>query len=109
MFNKIFKRKKREPANKSEPAPQLESEPLSNPKLSTKQAPAPAVEPAVIDSRSPEEHCGIAGMDREAIKTQLAKMFRRYNRLASSLDGDSRIEAEHMLDLIVQMREKYFD
>jgi hypothetical protein len=34
-------------------------------------------------------------------------MFRRYNRLASSLDGDSRVEAEAMLDAIVSLREKH--
>ncbi len=57
---------------------------------------------------SPEEICGITpGMDREQISSQLAMLYRRHNRAASSLEADLREEAEIMLDVIATMRLKY--
>ena len=117
MFDKLFRGKgKKRPSEKASPkAKQKPSSPKAKSKAAAPATPdshAPAntsaVEAMAADTRSPEERVGItAGMDKAAIKEQLAKMFRRYNRLASSLDGDARIEAEGMLDLIVQMREKH--
>lgn len=62
------------------------------------------------DPKTAEQRCGIdANMNGDEKRDQLAKMFRRFNRLASSLDSESRSEAEYMLDLIVEMREKHLN
>lgn len=59
---------------------------------------------------SPELMCGIRpGMTRDEIKRHLALLFRRHNRMASSLDEERRTEAESMLDAIVICRQKYVD
>lgn len=59
---------------------------------------------------SPELMCGIRpGMSRDEIKERLALLFRRHNRMASSLDEERRKEAETMLDAIVVCRQKYVD
>jgi hypothetical protein len=58
---------------------------------------------------SPEELCGITPkMSKDEIRAQLKLLFRRYNRSASSLDAQTRSEADRMLNAIVQMREKHF-
>jgi hypothetical protein len=103
MFNKLFKRGKKQPS-----LPPTQKPSRAGAKTSPlKSEPTPG-STASADSRSPEERCGItAKMPKPEIRTQLAKMFRRYNGLASSLDATARTEAEYMLDLIVQMREKY--
>lgn len=103
MFDKLFKRSKKKP---SLPPTQKPSRPQTGAKTSA-LTPEPAPAPPA-DTLSPEERCGItAKMPKPEIRAQLAKMFRRYNGLASSLDPASRTEAEAMLDLIVQMREKH--
>jgi hypothetical protein len=67
-------------------------------------AAAPAVKP-----RTPEEMCGITSkMGKEEIRTQLAMLYKRYNRATSSLNAGVRAEAEEMLDAIVAVREKIF-
>ena len=105
IFSKLFKRK----------APPKEPQPPAR-KPEAKREPAPAEKPPqkkgktapAQDPMTPEERCEIsAKMSKDEIRAQLAKMFRRHNRLASSMDPAARQEAEYMLDVIVQMREKY--
>src|SRR5688572_18505648 len=52
-----------------------------------------------IDSNAtPEQICGILpGMSRDEISAQLAMLYRRHNRAASSLEAHLRDEAEYML------------
>lgn len=57
---------------------------------------------------TPEQLCGIvAGMTKEQVSAQLAILYRRHNRAASSLEERLREEAEIMLDVIAAMRQKY--
>ena len=57
---------------------------------------------------TPEQLCGIEeGMTKEQIGAQLALLYRRHNRAASSLEERLREEAEIMLDVIAAMRQKY--
>ena len=57
---------------------------------------------------TPEQLCGIdPAMDREQISAQLATLYRRHNRAASSLESSLREEAEIMLDVIATMRQKH--
>jgi hypothetical protein len=46
-------------------------------------------------------------MSKEQIAEQLAKLYRRHNRAASSLDEKMREESEVMLEAIAQIKEKY--
>ena len=56
----------------------------------------------------PEALCGIEpGMTREQISAQLAILYRRHNRAASSLEPSLRDEAELMLEVIASMRQKH--
>lgn len=57
---------------------------------------------------TPEQLCGIEeGMTKEQISAQLAVLYRRHNRAASSLESGLREEAEIMLDVIAMLRQKY--
>lgn len=57
---------------------------------------------------TPEQLCGLEeGMTKEQIAAQLAILYRRHNRAASSLEANLREEAEIMLDVIATMRQKY--
>lgn len=57
---------------------------------------------------TPEQLCGVTdGMDKEELRLLLAKLYRRHNRAASSLNPELRAEAERMLDAIVELRERY--
>ncbi|HWB06029.1 MAG TPA: hypothetical protein VG796_23605 [Verrucomicrobiales bacterium] len=57
---------------------------------------------------SPEELCGITpDMTRDEVAAQLAMLYRRHNRAASSLEAHLREEAEIMLDMVAAMRQKY--
>lgn len=59
---------------------------------------------------TPEQLCGIhEGMTKEEIAAQLAILYRRHNRAASSLEERLREEAEIMLDVIAAVRQKYTD
>jgi len=60
---------------------------------------------------TPEAMCelDLDTMDREAIKAQLAKLYKRHNQAAGSLNPGLREEAEVMLDAITHCREKYVD
>ncbi|MEM0895443.1 MAG: hypothetical protein AAGJ79_01065 [Verrucomicrobiota bacterium] len=61
-------------------------------------------------TKTPEELCGVQpDMPREEIRTHLAKLFKRHNRGASSLDESTRQSAEIMLDAIVEVRGKYLN
>ena len=112
IFNKIFKRgKAAAPASKPpagrEQANAPPRRPGSKPVAKRDKAAEPAPPPPV-DPMTPEERCGITPkMPRDEIREHLKLLFRRHNRLASSMDLDARQEAEYMLDVIVQMREKY--
>ena len=65
----------------------------------------------IFGMQTPEALCelDLEGMDREAIKVQLAKLYKRHNQAAGSLDPNLREEAEQMLDAITHCREKYVD
>jgi hypothetical protein len=57
---------------------------------------------------TPEQLCNIEpGMTPEQISAQLAMLYRRHNRAASSLEANLREEAEVMLDVIAAMKQKY--
>jgi len=57
---------------------------------------------------TPEELCGLTPeMTQEQVSAQLAMLYRRHNRAASSLEAHLREEAEIMLDVIAAMRQKY--
>ena len=57
---------------------------------------------------SPEQLCGITpDMTGEQVSAQLAMLYRRHNRAASSLEAGLREEAEIMLDVVAAMRQKY--
>jgi len=73
--------------------------------------PAPAYVGGIFARMTPEGLCGIdpARMNRDEIKSRLATLYKRHNSAAGSLDPGLRKEAEHMLDAIVQCREKYID
>ena len=106
IFTRIFKRKAQ-----AKPPPPV-SPAATRPDAGAAQKPKgeDAEEGPAVDPLTPEERCEIdARMSKGEIREQLAKLFRRHNRLASSMDPAARHEAEYMLDLIVQMREKYLD
>ena len=73
-------------------------------------APAPAAAPVKAAAPStPEELLGIdPKLNKEQIREFLKRLYRRYNRAASSLDNATRTEADAMLDAIVAVREKHF-
>ena len=61
---------------------------------------------------TPEAMCGLDSldnMDSTAVKAHLAKLYKRHNDAAGSLDPELRAEAEQMLDAIAHCREKYVD
>jgi hypothetical protein len=58
---------------------------------------------------SPEQMCQVTpGMSKEELSARLKMLYRRYNRSASSLNAETRAEAEKMLNAIVLVREKHF-
>lgn len=65
----------------------------------------------IFGRMTPEAMCEIdpAKMDRSEIRAQLARLYKRHNDAAGSLNPELREEAEHMLDAIVHCREKYVD
>lgn len=122
IFDRFFKGRKRGQNEREARRPEQPVAPTAVPG-SGPVAPAPAANPPVPANApeaipggtaavepEPEVLCGIEpGMSQEEIRDLLAMLFRRHNRLASSLDGAARDEADHMLDVIVRMREKYLD
>ncbi|MBP7950746.1 MAG: hypothetical protein KA004_13930, partial [Verrucomicrobiales bacterium] len=63
---------------------------------------------SISRTASNEELCGISSaMTTDQIRELLAMLYRRHNRAASSLDEKLRDEAEHMLEAIAAMKEKY--
>ena len=59
-------------------------------------------------SQPPEILCDLRdGMTEEELQQQLAALYKRHNRAASSLDPKRRREAEIMLDAVVECRKKY--
>ena len=103
-----------EPEPEPEPQPILVEEPGPQPGSTL---PGPDVLPVhtpAIDARfagkTPEELCGVdPSMPVEEMRAQLAKLFTRHNRAASSFDLELRAEAEIMLHAIVTVREKYIE
>jgi len=64
-----------------------------------------------LESLSPEELCEIdpETMDTEEIRLQLARLYKRHNHAAGSLNSELRAEADLMLDAVVHCREKYIN
>ena len=61
-------------------------------------------------SATAEELCELHdGMTHEEMRAHLAKLYRRHNRAASSLNPELREQAERMLDAIVEVRHRYLD
>jgi hypothetical protein len=60
---------------------------------------------------TPEALCGIEPekMDRDEIRSVLARLYQRHNDAAGSLNPELREEAEQMLKAIVHCREKYVE
>jgi len=65
----------------------------------------------IFAKMTPESMCEIdpENMDREDIRLQLARLYKRHNQAASSLKPELREEATIMLDAIVHCRQKYVD
>jgi len=65
----------------------------------------------IFGRMTPEAMCGIdpSTMDRDEIRTILARLYKRHNHAAGSLNPELREEAEQMLEAIVHCREKYVD
>jgi len=65
----------------------------------------------IFAKMTPEAMCEIdpETMDREDIRLQLAKLYKRHNHAAGSLKPELREEAKIMLDAIVHCRRKYVD
>lgn len=90
------------------PAPEAKGKDKAAPKQQPAQKAAASVAPASA-AVSPEKLCGIEPkMSKDQIRDRLKLLYRRYNRAASSLDNATRLEADGMLDAIVQVREKTF-
>ncbi|MDG2125620.1 MAG: hypothetical protein P8J87_18095 [Verrucomicrobiales bacterium] len=104
MFDKIKDMFGAKPA----PGSQSPSSPKSNPKAKADWEQKAA---QTLDPLSPPEHlCGLRdGMTPKELQDQLALLYKRHNRAASSLDPKLRKEAEIMLDAIVECRKKYLD
>lgn len=59
--------------------------------------------------KTPEELCEITPkMSKSEIHARLKLLYKRYNRAASSLNAQTREEADAMLNAIVEVREKHF-
>ena len=104
LFKLLFKRKAS--AEGADAVPQVEAEAEVNApsEISVEPAPSPP------ESATAEELCELAdGMTHEEVRVQLAKLYRRHNRAASSLNPELREEAERMLDAIVEVRHRYLD
>lgn len=81
---------------------------LSGAPSATEQSPPVG---GIFGRMTPEALCGIdpARMDAAEIRSALAKLYRRHNDAAGSLNPELREEAEQMLEAIVHCREKYVD
>jgi len=122
-----------QPQAQQQPQPTVQEQPLAKTKGKTKPQPAaPPVKQTrpekpgvgatpkakeewarqaakqISPDATPEQLCGIVeGMTKEQVAAQLAILYRRHNRAASSLEERLREEAEIMLDVIAAMRQKY--
>ncbi len=112
MFKKVLQSLSKS-LNKPAAAPQSPA-PASAPVAGSRN-PAPAARgapPAPVAPSKPktvEDLLGIdAKMSKDQIRDRLKLLYRRYNRAASSLDNNTRAEADSMLDAIVTVREKHF-
>jgi hypothetical protein len=113
MFRKVLQSISRSlgsSTGKPEGGPPAEAPaPQASPSKSAAPSAAAAAPKSRIPTGTPEERCGITqGMTKSQIANQLKLLYRRYNRAASSLDAQTRQEADIMLDVIVQVREKHF-
>ena len=78
----------------------------------SKKKPASRKVGGIFGKQTPEALCGLDdldNMDSTAVKAHLAKLYKRHNDAAGSLDPELRAEAEQMLDAIAHCREKYVD
>jgi hypothetical protein len=113
MFS-FFRRKKKAEAVTPSTLPPVRAEFTPAPEAPPASPPAPSAasnespEIAAFEALSAEELCGIRPeMDQNQIHDLLAMLFRRHNRAASSLDEQLRVEAEIMLQAIVEIRHRY--
>ena len=92
------------------PAPRSGNTFNAPPPPAAKAGPVAGIAPAKSSApKTPEGLLGIEPkMNKEQIREHLKLMYRRYNRAASSLDNNTRSEADSMLDAIVAVREKHF-
>ncbi len=91
------------------PAPRSGTTFNAPPPPAAKAGPVAGLAPAKSAPKTPEGLLGIEPkMNKEQIREHLKLMYRRYNRAASSLDYNTRSEADSMLDAFVAVREKQF-
>jgi hypothetical protein len=115
MFKKLLQsltRSTSTTASPSGPLPAGKSGPLSSPPAKPSGVLGRIVKGDGVGAQgpsSPEHLCEISSkMSRDEISARLKLLYRRYNRSASSLDAQTRGEADKMLDAIVAVREKHF-
>lgn len=90
------------------PAPVVPEKPGAGASPKAKEEWARQAAQKINPDATPEQLCGIEeGMTKEQISAQLAVLYRRHNRAASSLEANLREEAEIMLDVIAMLRQKY--
>ena len=95
------------PSRPSAPPPPVEK-PGPGASPSAKEEWAKQAAQKINPDATPEQLCGLApDMTPEQISAQLAVLYRRHNRAASSLEPNLREEAEIMLDVIAAMRQKH--
>lgn len=112
MFRKVFQSLSRSLGSSKSPKapPRSVSEgSVLEKMIKQKGVPQRAPAEAAAGAETAEQLCGITrGMSKPEIAARLKKLYRRYNRAASSLDAKLRAESERMLDAIVEVREKHF-
>lgn len=87
------------------PSPQRVAAPENPAAAAVRQA---TNRPKIDPTARPEDLCGLTpGMSTSEIRDHLARLYRRHNRAASSLEGDLREEAEIMLEAVVRCRETF--
>lgn len=104
MIRNFFKRKKQAPSASPREA-------TTAPSRGNAQDSEPALFSPITPLPSAEALCGIdpVNMTTEEIRSQLKMLYKRHNEAAASLNRELRVEAESMLEAIVECREKYID
>ena len=118
MFSFFRRKKQAVPATAPPALPEVPKAEAARPPVEASAPASPALpesgsesaETVALRARSSEDLCGLTpGMEREEIHALLARLFRRHNRAASSLDEQLRTEAEIMLRAIVDIRLRYLE